>query len=286
MVVGVTEKPLIPLIELVTHYREFKSKRTDGVLEPAPYRKQEDRLKLAESYGRDPSPLAEKFSRSVAAFSGYSNVDEALIGRTRTDPASITDVSQITSGPKAAAYLERTLPNGILDVDGLGEYAYVDREIVPARTTVKSLTSANRFDDGSQSTRAMKADLLLRSQPHGRPTIGEVKVSNVKGDDADPVYGLVQGLALAAQLASTNQRRRLRAHYPDSKFADDGPLDVLVFLFLIAESAGKKTHRAKLIEAAAKLCARLDSGLLRPNVEHVALVTAAPQDGTLRFAAF
>ena len=42
---GVTEKPPIPLVELVKHYREFKSRRDgNGVLVPGPYRAQEARI--------------------------------------------------------------------------------------------------------------------------------------------------------------------------------------------------------------------------------------------------
>jgi hypothetical protein len=285
MVGGMTGKPLIPLVELVTHYREFKSQRSDGVLAPGLYRSQEARLKLAESYIRDPSRLVGKFSRSRAAFSRYGNIDEEFIGPKRTDPAAITDIEGISSGPHAAAYLARTLPSRMLRIKGLGDYTYVDREIVPARTTARSATSANRFEDGSRSTRAMKADLLLRSNPHGRPTIGEVKVSSLRGDDADPVYGLVQALALASQLSSTNQRRRLRTHYEQATFAEGGPLDVVVFLFLIGERPGARTHRPALIKLAAELCARLDASALLPHIERVALVTALPRDGRLHFVA-
>jgi len=287
MVGGVTERPLIPLVELVKHYREFKSRRDgNGVLVPGPYRAQGARVNLAQSYIDNPEELASKFFRSVKEFSSYENVAESLIGTKRTDPNDVTTIEQILSGPKAAAYLARTLPDRKLTIEGLGTYVYVDREIVPARTTAgKRATMANRFDDErkSRSTGAMKADLLLRSRPDGRPAIGEVKVSTAKGDDADPVYALVQALALASQLASTAQRSRLRGHYPGENFAQDGPLDVLVFLFLIAESKGKKTHRATLIRLASELCTRLTEGLLRPHVERVALVTVTPQQGRLHF---
>ena len=222
MVGGVTEKPLIPLVELVKHYPEFKSRRTGGVLVRAPYRRQEARIQLAERYLDDPTELTDKFFRSVDAFGCYANVRESLIGAKRTNPAEVASIDDITSGPKAAAYLGRTLASRKLTVGGLGKYAYVDREIVPARTTSGKLaTMANRFDDEakSRSTRAIKADLLLRSLPDGRPTVGEVKVSTARGDDADPVYGLVQALALASQLASESQRSRLRMHYQAAGYA-------------------------------------------------------------------
>jgi hypothetical protein len=281
----VIEKPPIPLVELVKHYREFKSRRVDGALMPGRYRSQAARLKLAQSYIGNPGELIGKFIRSVDAFSAYRNIQESMTGVSRADPAEVATVDEITSGPKAAAYLARKLPDRMLRIEGLGDYAYVDREIVPARTTSKSATSANQYEDGSPSTRAMSADLLLRSHPQGRPTIGEVKVSGLRGDDADPVYGLIQALALASQLASANQRLRLRRHYPAANFAEEEPLEILVFLFLIAESGGAKTYRAQLINLARELCAHLDSGPLRPHVERVALITAIPQNGRFRFAA-
>jgi hypothetical protein len=287
MVGGVTDRPPIPLVELVRHYREFKSRRVDGVLVPGPYRSHKARVQLAEAYLENPTALTAKFFGSVDGFSSYANTAESLIGAKRTDPAEVAAVDEITTGPKAAAYLARTLPNRKLTIPGLGAYSYVDREIVPARTTAGKLAAmANRFDDEevSRSTRAMKADLLLRSLPDGRPTIGEVKVSSVKGDDADPFYGLVQALALASQLAGTQQRLRLRRHYQAAEFADEGPLDVLVLLVLIAERPGKRTYRRQLIELTNALCTHLDQGPLRPHVERIALVTVTPCDGGLQFA--
>ena len=115
---------------------------------------------------RTPESSTAKFFRSVDAFNAYSNINESFIGR-RTDPA-VVGIDEITTGSKAAAYLQRTLPDRVLRVEGLGDYAYVDREIVPARTTSgKDATMANRFDDDriSRSTSAMKADLLLSSLP-------------------------------------------------------------------------------------------------------------------------
>jgi hypothetical protein len=74
MVGGVTERPLIPLVELVKHYREFKSKRDgNGVLVPGPYRAQGARVKLAQSYIDNPEELTSKFFRSVKEFSSYEN---------------------------------------------------------------------------------------------------------------------------------------------------------------------------------------------------------------------
>lgn len=278
------ERPPIPLVELVRHYREFKSKRDPtGHLLPGLYRSQGARKQLA---GRPdyPEELVGKFLRSVEAFSTYANVGEPFIGPNREDSTDVKSVDRIVNGPTAAAYLARVLPDRQLNIEGLGDYIYVDREVRPARSTAgPQATMANRFDDGTRSTAAMSADLLLRSAPGGRPTIGEVKVSSAKGDDADPVYALVQALALVAQLAGANQRARLRHWYPEADFADEGPLDVLIFLFRMGQRPGRHTYRPDLARLAGDLCAWLDRDPLRPHVERVALVDVVPHRGRLRF---
>jgi len=287
-----SERPPIPLVELVSHYREFKSRRDpSGRLVPGPYRSQAAHVRLASSYLDDPEQLVGRFFRSIEQFSSYRNVGESFIGMKRADSTEVATIEQIVNGPTAAAYLERRARKGkeLISIDGLGDYLYVDREVVPARTTAgRGATMANRFNDEARtrSTSAMKADLLLQSSPTARPTIGEVKISTAKGDDADPVYALVQALALASQLVNTNQRSRLRRHYPRGNLAEAGPLDVVVFLFLTAESEGGKTHRAELVRLGTALCRRLDAGLLRPHVERVALVGVTPHQDQLRFAAW
>jgi hypothetical protein len=265
MVGRVNERPPIPLVELVVHYREFKTGR---------YRTQAARRELAEQAGYA-DLLAAMFSRSVDAFRPYTNIGEHFIGRTRTERGEIASTDQIVSGPNAAAYLAQ-MPQPIA-IQGLGEYSYVDREVEPARTTAgPEATMANRYDNGDPSTRAISADLLLRSNPDGRPAAGEVKVSTASGDDSDPVLALVQALAAAAQLAGNAQRARLLRCYDSAGFASSGPLDVLVFHIRVGQRPGGKTHHPALVEAAGKLCNRLDRGLLRPHVDRVALIDAVP----------
>lgn len=292
MVDGMSERPPIPLVELVSHYREFKSKRDpSGRLVPGPYRSQAARVRLAKSYVDEPEQLVGRFFRSIEQFSSYRNVGESFIGTKRADSTEVATIEEIVNGPTAAAYLERRARKGkeLISIEGLGDYSYVDRELVPARTTAgRRATMANRFDDEARtrSTSAMKADLLLRSLPTGRPTIGEVKVSTAKGDDADPVYALVQALALASQLVNANQRSRLRRHYAQENLAEAGALDVVVLLFLTAQSEGGRTHRANLVRLATELCAHLDEGLLLPHIDRVALVGVTPHHDQLRFAAW
>lgn len=264
MVVGVTAKRPIPVVPLYTRYCEFKR--------GGPYSAQRARITLGERYAREPEQLAAEFVRSVEAFASYENPGEALVGRKRkvlvpADPAAIKD------GREAAAYLELTLPRCEARIADIGTYRYIAREIVPARTTVKAPVMANSFDDSRRSTRAMKADLLLCSEA-GRPTVGEVKVSTARGDDADPLYALVQALALAAQLTAASQRERLCRHYGNAGFAASGPLDVLIFLFRPVKLA-RATHRKRLTELAIDICSSLrESGALLPHVGELAVVEA------------
>jgi hypothetical protein len=283
MVDGMSEKPPIPLVDLVRHYRGFKSKRlADGRRNRGPYRSQIQRVELARQYIDDPQPLVELFARSVSAFALYANPNEKFVGDGRTDPPPVRDTKKIDTGPAAAAYL-RFLEKTI-NIEGLGGYVYVDREVRPARTTSgPDAGMANRFDDEARtrSTSAMSADLLLRSLPNGRPTVGEVKLSTADGDDADPFYALIQALALASQLVSASQRARLCRYYKG--FAEKGPLDVLVFLFLMGEYKGTRTYRKELVELAGELCRRLDHGRLHAQVERVALVQVTRRLDRLRF---
>ena len=278
-----TAKPLIPVVDLVRHYHEFKSVRADERLALGNYHSQKSRLKLADNYLANPRPLIEMFRESVEQFSAYNNPDEPLVGENRSEEPTISTVEEITSGPKAAAYLARN--QRYLSIKNLGDYEYVDREVLPARTTSKkTATMANRFNDANQSRSitAMKADILLRSLQGNRPTIGEVKVSSKSGDDADPIYGLVQSLALASQLVGIRQRVRLNKHYR-AVFAADSPVDIMILLFEMHESAG--TNRKCLVHAARDLCRALSEGALLPHVGRVALVTVAPNCGRLDFTA-
>jgi hypothetical protein len=98
----VSERPPIPLVELVRHYREFKSRRdANGHLVPGPYRSQADRVRLAEGYLDDTERLVGSSVRSDYAFSSYRNIGESFIGTKRTCPAEVTGIDQIVNGPTA-----------------------------------------------------------------------------------------------------------------------------------------------------------------------------------------
>jgi hypothetical protein len=58
-----TGKPLIPMVDLVRHYREFKSVRMGDRLEVGQYHSQESRLRLVDRYLADPSTLISMFRK-------------------------------------------------------------------------------------------------------------------------------------------------------------------------------------------------------------------------------
>ena len=124
-----TAKPLIPVVDLVRHYHEFKSLRTDDRLALGNYHSQKSRLKLADNYLANPCPLIEMFRESVDQFSEYNNPDEPFVGANRSEPPTNSTVEEITSGPKAAAYLARN--QRYLSIKNLGDYEYVDRGFSP-----------------------------------------------------------------------------------------------------------------------------------------------------------
>ena len=276
MVGRVTGKPPIPLVELIEHYRQFSSKKTASGARGR-YRTQEARKELAEHYVANPHELPAMFERSAHKFATYSNVAESFVGNTRKEQ-TVARIDEITTGPKAAAYMARALGGRTFDIHDLGEYAYIDREVRPARTTSRpEATMANHFDRGARSTTAISADLLLSAHPDRRPTVGEVKLSTANGDDADAFYALIQALAAAAQLVGAYQRERLKRWYPGAEFAGSGPVDVLVFDFQLGRRAGNQTYRPELQALAGKICTHLDSSRVS-GLNRVALVAAVPGD--------
>jgi hypothetical protein len=280
MVGRVSGKPPIPLVELVEHYRQFSSKR-DASGARGRYRTQAARKELAEHYVANTAELAAMFERSVRTFATYSNIAESFTGTTRKEQ-TVTRIDEITTGPKAAAYMARALGGRTFRIDELGEYVYIDREVRPARTTSRpEATMANHFDCGVRSTSAMSADLLLSARPERRPTVGEVKLSTASGDDADAFYALIQALAAAAQLVGENQRERLKRCYPGEDFGS-GPIDVLVFDLQLGRRLGNQTYRPELQEIAGQICTYLDNSDVL-GLDRVALVSVVPDARALRF---
>jgi hypothetical protein len=101
---------------------------------------------------------------------------------------------------------------------------YVDRELLVQRTS-----SPAKWADGSSNVGGLRLDLLMADTADRTPIVGEIKLPR----DMDPFFALVQGLACAAHLATSNQYRRMQQHLPSGRFPDldDAPrLDVWVLI--------------------------------------------------------
>lgn len=212
---------------------------------------------MAQEVLRDKNPgvLADMFRRSVERFRAYTNIGEPFYPerpprRELPDPTRIDGIGgtlALTSLLKAAGAAE------VVDHPELS-FGFVDREIVPARTTGNAA-----FEDDERSTRVRRLDWLLAGTRDRLPIIAEVKV----GGDKDPFYALIQLLMYAAELATPAQRARLERHYP-GRFAfpaaageadESGPvLDVYIVLSGYNPRSGV---RQQILETTNQLCRRL-----------------------------
>lgn len=99
-----------------------------------------------------------------------------------------------------ACLLERAGGAYVPTAPALG-FRYVDREVVPARTT-----SAAGYSNGQKKTQFVRFDLLLASDV---PILAEVKIAG----DSTAFSALAQLLTAAAELVTPSQRQRLYKQY-------------------------------------------------------------------------
>jgi hypothetical protein len=197
---GPTEIPRTPMD---VHYQKAKGPQGTGESLIAA------QIELAQRDLRDPGALASDFVESVRVFSAYDNRDEPFYrtNEGRDDAISEEHLAAIRA-PAVGAHAAK---NGFwVDVDGTNHFAslmkggrvvwpepavdafaYVDREILPARTT-----GGVKFTDGRPAQSAPRLDLLLADRADRTPVVAEVKV----GGDQNPYYALIQLLMLGAQL--------------------------------------------------------------------------------------
>jgi hypothetical protein len=148
-------------------------------------------------------------------------------------------------------------------------FRYVDREISPLRTT----------GNGRSARRSL--DLLLLNANDRLPIVAELKIAG----DKPSYFALVLILALAADLITQPQLRRLDTHYPGAGFVwpESGPC---VDLYVIAHAApvtGK--YRPRLLDATREIIAKLDADHeLAGSVRRIAYLTSAVEHGQLTFA--
>ena len=139
--------------------------------------------------------VGHAFAESVAQFHSYVN-DEPFYRIARASRVE----GDLWGTHRLACLLERAGGAYVPEVPVLG-FRYVDREIVPARTTAKA-----EYSNGQKKTEFVRFDLLLASDV---PIVAEVKIAG----DSNAFSALAQVLTAAAELATPSQRQRLYKQY-------------------------------------------------------------------------
>ena len=192
--------------------------------------------------------LAQRFRTSVEQFSVYRNVREPFHeGR---EPFGEREVKEVSSTEDLTSLLVHRMGKvGRVANDAQLSFLFVDREIVPTRTTGRA-----RFWDGRPANHGKRLDWLLANAHDGRPIIAEVKVN----DDMNPFYASVQALMYAAEFATHSQVRRLAENYPEEfcfpNDEEDGgepepPLDIYLVLCGYNRKSRERRELLRLTES-------------------------------------
>lgn len=158
--------------------------------------------------------LGHAFAESVAQFSPYVN-DEPFYPAARPRLVS----GDLSRTEHLACLLERAGVAYVPAAPALG-FRYVDREVVPARTTLDAV-----YSNGQNRREFVRFDLLLASDV---PILAEVKIAG----DSTAFSALAQVLTAAAELVTPSQRQRLSKQYGTRMpLTEDPRMDVyLVFV--------------------------------------------------------
>jgi hypothetical protein len=166
--------------------------------------------------------IASAFATSIEQLAHYDNRDEPFRdpntkARTEAERDDARSTISVALRLKAQVHLQ---PSG---GDG-PSYRYVEREIVPQRTTggARFNDPLQELADGGPASSAMKIDLLLEADD-GAPAVGEIKIRT----DRDPICALIQVLAAGALLSTEAQRDRLELHHG---LRSDGRLEAVILL--------------------------------------------------------
>jgi len=156
---------------------------------------------LAMARATNAADLAANFAHSVAAFQTYSN-GEPFYETGRKPLKTPQEIPAEIRRTEDFAAILRAQRNGCVENDASLNFRYVEREIVPARTT-----GGVQYDNGDRPSRWIRLDLLLAGE---LPILGELKLRN---DNASAYYGLIQLLASASEMATAPQHARLLRYY-------------------------------------------------------------------------
>lgn len=256
----------IPLSVLVQLYRLLRAMS------------QYERLRLAHWLIKEPKILDNWFMRSVRRYARHFEPNPGESFRPLRDPLeSASSIREITSGRDLAVKVADLPQCRLWEVPDSRDLAlvYIDHEVPPTRKT-----GAAKFEDGTPSTKGMKADLLLAAAD-GTPIVAEVKVATETHHDTDPVLALLQALTLASQLATPSQLSRLVTHYGEAGISSSELVDVAVIVFK-PEIESKAKHQAKLYSAAQQLGALIqEQDHIRKSVGRITFIEARLTAGEL-----
>lgn len=221
--------------------------------------------------GRNCQYLAEWFDASVRHFSQYTNDRDNFVPQIppRRPLPPVAEITALYGTTALTAIADNGQGCVVEGAPGLS-FRYVDREIVPARTTGGAL-----YENGEPATAGKRLDWLLANLRDKTPILAEVKI----GDDRNPFYALIQLLMYAAELVTLSQRQRLNRCYPD-KFAMpdgvDGEDGRRVDLYIVlADYNGASAVRASLLDEVQGICEQLSAqGVFRQHVRNLACIEA------------
>lgn len=191
--------------------------------------------------------VARAFATSLEQLAPYDNDEGFRHPETTALTAARTDDLRSTISVALRLRDER---RRLEPAEGDGpSYRYVEREILPQRTTGGARFNDPRQElaDGGAASSAMRVDLLLEADD-GAPAVGEIKI----GRDRDPICALVQVLAGACLLATPSQRERLDLHHG---LRTDGCLDAVILLIDFPDDPLMQRARDRAEELATALIA-------------------------------
>ena len=240
---------------------------------------------MAREAERAPVPrrLAERFRTSVDQFSVYCNVEESFYPDDRPDVPQPADLQEIESTYALTGLLlhQCSRIGEVVNAPELS-FTYVDREIIPARTTGGAV-----YADGRPAVTGKRLDWLLATRRDHHPIIAEVKV----GNDMNPFYALVQMLMYAAELVTLNQARRLIRCYEALQIAGldglgDNDLPSVDLYLVLCDYNQRSPVRGELFEVTERLCECLmEEPAATSHIRRIACLDAHLDDqGHLRFS--
>ena len=165
---------------------------------------------LKRARGCTARDLAADFAASVSAFQAYSN-NEPFFDTARKPLCAAASIHEIKRTEQFAAVLKGQGRGTVRGEPSL-DFRYVERELVPARTT-----AAAQYSNGQAKGKFIRFDLLLAAE---LSILCELKLPH---DNNSSFYALVQLLTSLSELATESQRERLWRYYspalPDPRVA-------------------------------------------------------------------